>query len=161
MKIHDVLRDIAQGLGCSFMYESRLSANNLLDAFRRDPQSHEMVLPDGMTFPVMLYVQAVDGSLSVNAHGAVIDSPECDVCFMLPMPFQARGPETVKIAEELNRLAVAFVHAVNSCPWLQPIAGPLRYSLAYDDYDANLCVLTLTLTLTEAVGSCPPGCSTF
>lgn len=161
MKIHDILRGIAQELGCSFMYESRLSANNLLDAFRRDPESHEMVLPEGMTFPVMLYVQAIDGSFRVNAQGAVIDAPECDVCFMLPMPFQARGPETVKVAEELNRLAVSFVHAVNRCPWLQPIAGPIRYTLAYDDFDANLCVLTMNMTLTEAVGTCPSGCSTY
>lgn len=158
MKIHEILRDIAEGLGCSFMYESRLSANNLLDKFRRDPESREMVMADGLTFPVMLYVQAVDGELAVDANGAVHDAPTCTICFMEPMPFQARGPETLGVVDRLNALGVAFMHAVNGCPWLDPVSGPVRYSISYDSYDANLCVLTITLTLRQSVGQCPQSC---
>lgn len=159
MKIEEIVRSIAEGIGCSYVYESRLSANLVFDEFRRDDESEELVHPDGYTFPLLHFLQVTDGTLKVSeATGQIRDASQCVISFADAMPYQAEGRDTIPIVQRLADKAIEFVGAVNRCPLLMPISGDVRYEVAYDREDANLCIITISLTLEQSVGVCPSHC---
>ena len=62
--------------------------------------------------------------------------------------------EAQEIAERLKGLAVRFIVAVNESGFFVPVAGQINYRVAFDKMDANLCIVTLSLTLQEQAGVC-------
>ena len=70
------------------------------------------------------------------------------------MPFDYRGEEAQRIAERLKGIAMQFIERVNNCGFFVPVEGAVNYRVAFDKLDANLCVVTLEITLRELVGEC-------
>ena len=64
------------------------------------------------------------------------------------------GDTNQEIAERLKGLAVRFIVAVNESGFFVPVAGQINYRVAFDKMDANLCIVTLSLTLQEQAGVC-------
>ena len=65
-----------------------------------------------------------------------------------------RRAEAQEIAERLKGLAVRFIVAVNESGFFVPVDGQINYRVAFDKMDANLCIVTLSLTLQEQAGVC-------
>lgn len=65
-----------------------------------------------------------------------------------------KEPDAQEIAERLKGLAVRFIVAVNESGFFVPVAGQINYRVAFDKMDANLCIVTLSLTLQEQAGVC-------
>ena len=82
------------------------------------------------------------------------DAPSCLISFADAMPFDYKGAEAQEIAERLKGLAVRFIVAVNESGFFVPVSGHVNYRVAFDKMDANLCIVTLSLTLQEQAGVC-------
>lgn len=152
--VENKVRQIAEAMGLTYLCESWYRANQAFDRFRRQGDGREVTHPDGLRLPACLYVQPVAGYLNFTQQGFVRDAPSCLVSFADAMPFDYRGDEAQQIAERLKGLAVRFVAAVNESGFFVPVGGRVDYRVAFDKMDANLCILTLTLTLEEQTGAC-------
>lgn len=159
MKLNNIesrVKEIAEGMGLSYICETWTRANVVLDKFRRDQSSSgkPVVHKDGLKLPVCLYVQPVAGSLKFTELDMCKDAPVCSVSFADAMPFDYRGDEAQEIAERMKNVAANFVVRCNESGYFEQISGDVRYQIAFDKLDANLCIVTLQLTLVESVGVC-------
>ena len=159
MKLNNIeskVAAIAEEMGLSFICETWTRANVVLDKFRRDTSApnRPVVNRDGLTLPVCLYVQPVAGSLKFTNLGMCKDAPSCSISFADAMPFDYRGDEAQDIADRLKNLAADFVVRCNRSGYFEQISGDVQYQIAFDRMDANLCIVTLRLSLIDAVGVC-------
>lgn len=152
--IEQKIGEIAASLGLSYLCESWCRANEAFDSFRRTGEDKAVRHPGGSTLPACLYVQPVSGGLVFTKLGTVQDAPSCLICFADAMPYDYKGVEAQEIAERMKALAVQFISAVNACGFFAPVSGRVNYRVAFDKMDANLCIVTLDVTLQEQVGSC-------
>lgn len=152
--IENKVKEIAESLGLTYLCESWHRANQAFDRFRRQGEERELKHPDGLTLPACLYVQPVSGFFNFTSQGFVRDAPACLIAFADAMPFDYRGADVQEIAERLKALAVQFVVAVNESGYFLPVGGQVNYRVAFDKMDANLCIVTLSLTLQEQTGAC-------
>lgn len=154
MTIEGKVREIVGAMGLSYACETWARANVVFDRFRRVGTERRVEDPEGMALPACLYVQPVSGSLHFEPSGRVTDAPACLIAFADAMPFDYRGEEAQRIAERLKGIAMQFIERVNNCGFFVPVEGAVNYRVAFDKLDANLCVVTLEITLRELVGEC-------
>jgi hypothetical protein len=167
--VENKVKEIAEAMGLTYLCESWFRANQAFDRFRRQGESREVTHPDGLTLPACLYVQPVAGTirsasssilctvagfLNFTSQGFVRDAPSCLISFADAMPLDYKGADAQEIAERLKGLAVRFIVAVNESGFFVPVAGQINYRVAFDKMDANLCIVTLSLTLQEQAGVC-------
>ena len=152
--VENKVKEIAEAMGLTYLCESWFRANQAFDRFRRQGDRREVTHPDGLTLPACLYVQPVAGFLNFTSQGFVRDAPSCLISFADAMPLDYKGAEAQEIAERLKGLAVRFIVAVNESGFFVPVAGQINYRVAFDKMDANLCIVTLSLTLQEQAGVC-------
>ena len=152
--VENKVKEIAEAMGLTYLCESWFRANQAFDRFRRQGESREVTHPDGLTLPACLYVQPVAGFLNFTSQGFVRDAPSCLISFADAMPLDYKGADAQEIAERLKGLAVRFIVAVNESGFFVPVAGQINYRVAFDKMDANLCIVTLSLTLQEQAGVC-------
>lgn len=152
--VENKVKEIAEAMGLTYLCESWFRANQAFDRFRRQGENCEVTHPDGLTLPACLYVQPVTGFLNFTPQGFVRDAPSCLISFADAMPFDYKGAEAQEIAERLKGLAVRFIVAVNESGFFVPVDGQINYRVAFDKMDANLCIVTLSLTLQEQAGVC-------
>lgn len=152
--IENKVKVIAESLGLTYLCESWHRANQAFDRFRRQGPEREVTHPDGLTLPACLYVQPVSGYFNFTSQGFARDAPACLIAFADAMPFDYRGADAQEIAERLKALAVQFIVAVNESGYFLPVGGQVNYRVAFDKMDANLCIVTLSLTLQEQTGTC-------
>ena len=131
--VENKVKEIAEAMGLTYLCESWFRANQAFDRFRRQGESREVTHPDGLTLR---------------------DAPSCLISFADAMPLDYKGAEAQEIAERLKGLAVRFIVAVNESGFFVPVAGQINYRVAFDKMDANLCIVTLSLTLQEQAGVC-------
>lgn len=156
-RIEKKVAEIAAKMGLSYICETWTRANVVLDRFRRDTSDPKRPVRDNkneLALPVCLYVQPVAGSLKFDNLGMCKDAPVCSVSFGDAMPFDYHGDVAQEIAERLKSTAAAFIVECNKSGFFEPISGDVRYQIAFDRMDANLCFVTLQLTLVESVGVC-------
>lgn len=152
--VENKVKEIAEAMGLTYLCESWHRANQAFDRFRRQGAEREVTHPDGLTLPACLYVQPVSGFLNFTSQGFVRDAPACLISFADAMPFDYKGADVQEIAERLKDLAVQFIIAVNESGFFVPVGGQVNYRVAFDKMDANLCIVTLSLTLQEQAGAC-------
>lgn len=144
MTVEQKVKEIAEGMGATYLCDTWVSANERLDRYRRE----------GKSFPVCQYVQPVNGSLVFTPQGMVQDAPSCFIAFADLMDFQAKGEESQVIVERLKGMCVEFIERANKSQFFKSISGSVAYRVAYDDMDMNLCIVYMELTLQERVGQC-------
>lgn len=147
------IKRIAEGMGLDYIIETLSRANQVLDRYRRRADKR-VTAEDGHSLPVCIYLQPERGTLNITERGRVTDAPACLVAFADEMPFDFSGEEAQAVAERMKVLAEDFIRRVNQSALLKPIAGNISYSISYDRLDANLCVVTITAVIEEAVGRC-------
>ena len=134
--VENKVKEIAEAMGLTYLCESWFRANQAFDRFRRQGES------------------PVAGFLNFTSQGFVRDAPSCLISFADAMPLDYKGADAQEIAERLKGLAVRFIVAVNESGFFVPVAGQINYRVAFDKMDANLCIVTLSLTLQEQAGVC-------
>jgi hypothetical protein len=153
MSVEKEIKRIIDGMGLDYIIETLPRANKVLDRYRRRADKR-VKADDGHTLPVGIYIQPKNGTLNVSSQGRITDAPSCLISFADEMPFDFKGEEAQEVAERMKALCEEFVREVNSSDVLKPIAGNVAYDIVYDSLDANLCVVTMRVTLEEAYGRC-------
>lgn len=111
------------------------------------------VIADKVTQPSIVYVLPASGDLNINARRQrIYDYPETMLAFLAPADFDFDGSENDDIIENMKRLAVSFITALNLSGMFEPIEGTLHYSVAYDMLDDNVTGIIIEPQLKETCG---------
>lgn len=106
---------------------------------------------DGIEKPTIVYVLPASGDLNFS-WSEVKDYPEAQICFLAPTEFDFEGVENDHIVEQMKRLCIRFVKALNGSGYFSQIEGKLPYKVLYDHLDANVTGVVITPTLEEEKG---------
>lgn len=109
------------------------------------------VAMDNITEPTIVYVLPPSGKLDFN-YAMVKDYPETQIGFIAPTDFDFDGTENDNIIEQMKRLAIRFVKALNASEQFEIIEGKQPYQVVYDHLDQNVTGIVLSLPLEEVDG---------
>lgn len=104
-----------------------------------------------ITKPTIVYVLPPSGKLNFT-YAKVYDTPETQIGFLAPTDFDFEGDKNDGIIEEMKRLAIRFVKALNESEMFELIEGNVPYQLVYDYLDQNMTGIIITLKLKEEEG---------
>lgn len=106
---------------------------------------------DHIEKPTIVYVLPPSGTLTFKWN-EVKDAPNTQIAFVCVTNFDFDGSENDGIIEEMKRLAIRFVKALNKSELFETIDGDVLYQVLYDHLDQNVTGIVLTLTLEEVKG---------
>lgn len=113
--------------------------------------SQANVAMDAITKPSVVYVLPPSGKLDFS-YARVKDYPETQIGFLAPTDFDFDGTENDNIIEQMKRLAIKFVKALNASKGFELIEGKQPYQVVYDFLDQNVTGIVLNLPLEEVDG---------
>lgn len=113
--------------------------------------SQANVAMDAITKPSVVYVLPPSGKLDFS-YARVKDYPETQIGFLAPTDFDFDGTENDNIIEQMKRLAIKFVKALNTSKCFELIEGKQPYQVVYDFLDQNVTGIVLNLPLEEVDG---------
>lgn len=113
--------------------------------------SQANVAIDSITKPSVVYVLPPSGKLDFG-YARVKDFPETQIAFLSPTDFDFDGTENDNIIEQMKRLAIKFVKALNASEYFEVIEGKHPYQVVYDFLDQNVTGVVLNLPLEEVEG---------
>lgn len=113
--------------------------------------SQANVAMDAITKPSVVYVLPPSGKLDFS-YARVKDYPETQIGFLAPTDFDFDGTENDNIIEQMKRLAIKFVKALNASKCFELIEGKQTYQVVYDFLDQNVTGIVLNLPLEEVDG---------
>ena len=113
--------------------------------------SQANVAMDAITKPSVVYVLPPSGKLDFS-YARVKDYPETQIGFLAPTDFDFDGTENDNIIEQMKRLAIKFVKALNASKCFELIEGKQPYQVVYDFLDQNVTGIVLNLPLEEVDG---------
>lgn len=113
--------------------------------------SQANVAMDAITKPSVVYVLPPSGKLDFR-YARVKDYPETQIGFLAPTDFDFDGTENDNIIEQMKRLAIKFVKALNTSKCFELIEGKQPYQVVYDFLDQNVTGIVLNLPLEEVDG---------
>lgn len=113
--------------------------------------SQANVAMDAITKPSVVYVLPPSGKLDFS-YARVKDYPETQIGFLAPTDFDFDGTENDNIIEQMKRLAIKFIKALNASEYFELIEGKQPYQVVYDFLDQNVTGIVLNLPLEEVDG---------
>lgn len=113
--------------------------------------SQTNVAMDDIDMPTIVYVLPPSGKLDFG-YARVKDYPETQIGFLCPTDFDFDGTENDNIIEQMKRLAIRFIKALNASEMFELIEGKQPYQVVYDKLDQNVTGIVLTLPLEEVEG---------
>lgn len=113
--------------------------------------SQANVAMDAITKPSVVYVLPPSGKLDFS-YARVKDYPETQIGFLAPTDFDFNGTENDNIIEQMKRLAIKFIKALNASKCFELIEGKQPYQVVYDFLDQNVTGIVLNLPLEEVDG---------
>lgn len=131
-KIHKIV----DTLGVNYMFKNWAQANVEVDKV------------DG---PAVIYILPPSGELDFH-YSSVKDYPQSQIAFVASTEFDFEGEENDNIIEQMKRLCIRFVKALNESGLFEPIDGRLRYRVLYDHFDQNVTGIVITPPLIEEEG---------
>ena len=96
--------------------------------------SQANVAMDAITKPSVVYVLPPSGKLDFS-YARVKDYPETQIGFLAPTDFDFDGTENDNIIEQMKRLAIKFIKALNASKCFELIEGKQPYQVVYDFLD--------------------------
>lgn len=131
------IRDIVQKMGgVNYLFMNWAQANEKIDHI------------DG---PTIIYVLPPSGELDFH-YTSVKDYPQSQIAFVASTEFDFEGTENDNIIEQMKRLCIRFVKAVNESGMFAEIEGRLPYRVLYDYFDQNVTGIVITPPLEEEEG---------
>ena len=113
--------------------------------------SQANVAMDAITKPSVVYVLPPSGKFDFR-YARVKDYPETQIGFLAPTDFDFDGTENDNIIEQMKRLAIKFIKALNASKCFELIEGKQPYQVVYDFLDQNVTGIVLNLPLEEVDG---------
>lgn len=117
--------------------------------FKNWAQANEEI--DRLVGPTVIFVLPPSGTLNIH-YSQVRDYPECQIAFVTSTDFDFEGAENDNLVEQMKRLCVRFLVAINHSGLFEPIEGAVTYRVLYDTFDENVTGIAITLTLQEEEG---------
>lgn len=114
---------------------------------------------DKVDKPTIVYVLPPSGTLNFS-WSRVKDAPNAQIAFMTPTEFDFDGEENEDLIEQMKRLCIRFIQAVNNSGMFDQIEGNVPYRVLYDHLDQNVTGIIIEPTLKEEDGiwiCCEPG----
>lgn len=131
------IRDIVQKMeGVNYLFMNWSQANEKIDHI------------DG---PTIIYVLPPSGELDFH-NSSVKDYPQSQIAFVASTEFDFEGEENDNIIEQMKRLCIRFIKAVNDSELFEQIEGRLPYRVLYDYFDQNVTGIVITPPLEEEEG---------
>lgn len=106
---------------------------------------------DKVKMPTIIYVLPPSGTLNFSWR-EVLDRPNAQIAFVAPTDFDFDGDENDGIIEEMKRLCIRFIKAVNESVYFEEYEGDLPYQVLYDHLDQNVTGIVISPTLKELEG---------
>lgn len=117
--------------------------------FKNWAQANEEI--DRVVGPTVIYVLPPSGDFYLH-YSTVKDYPECQIAFVTATNFDFEGSENDNLIEQMKRLCVRFLLALNHSGLFELIEGTVPYKVLYDTFDENVTGIVVTLTLREEQG---------
>lgn len=106
---------------------------------------------DRIEGPTIIYVLPPSGELEFK-WSQVKDIPSVQIAFVAPTDFDFGSEENDNIIEQMRRLCIKFVLAINESELFAKIEGRLEYRVLYDYFDQNVTGIVITPPLVEENG---------
>lgn len=108
---------------------------------------------DRIDKPTIVYVLPPSGDFYISSHLQEIrDFPEAQIAFLSRTDFDFECDENDAIVEQMKRLCIRFIKALNNSGYFAYIEGKLPYQVLYDKLDDNVTGIVITPTLEEEEG---------
>lgn len=136
------IASIVEGLDVGYLYANWAQVNVDID---------QMLM--NLERPVVVYTLPASGTLDVSlTRGRAYDYPTTLMSFFTPSDFDFDGVANNDSVENMKRLALKFINAVNESGEFEAIEGPIGYRVHVDYLDANVTGVSIEITLKEREG---------
>lgn len=133
-KVRKIVESLGEGV--SYQFCNWAQANVELDKIKN---------------PTIVYVLPASGKLLFTWR-EVLDRPNAQIAFVSPTDFDFDGAENDCIVEEMKRLCIRFVKALNESGYFDEIEGDQDYQVLYDHLDVNVTGIVISPVLKEVEG---------
>lgn len=133
-KIHSIVESM--GADVEYLFMNWAQANVAIDRIEK---------------PTIIYVLPPSGSLFFE-WARVKDKPEAQIAFVCSTEFDFEGEANDDVIEQMKRLCVKFVKALNGSGLFKQIEGKLPYQVLYDHLDQNVTGIVIEPLLEEEEG---------
>lgn len=133
-KVRKIVESLGEGI--SYQFCNWAQANVELDKIKKT---------------TIVYVLPASGKLLFTWR-QVLDRPSTQIAFVSPTDFDFDGAENDSIVEEMKRLCIRFVKALNESGYFEEIEGEQDYQVLYDHLDVNVTGIVISPILKELEG---------
>lgn len=133
-KIHRIVDSMGDGVAYQFMNWAQ--ANVELDKVDK---------------PSVIYILPPSGDLDFG-WAQVKDRPDAQIAFLAPTDFDFEGEANDDIIEQMKRLCIRFIKALNESDLFEKIEGKQKYRVLYDYLDRNVTGIVIEPKLKEEEG---------
>lgn len=138
MTYQDKLKEVAESLGVSFVFQDWTTAN---------------VEIDKTPLPAVIYVLPASGSLNFKS-GFIRDNQNGILAFIDKVVLDADGVENDNIVDRMKRLAMEYIVKLNATRYFEALDGVLPYRTIYSELNANVSGISFEVSLKEVKGIC-------
>lgn len=137
MTVQEKIKSVLEGIGENYLYDSYYLANMRLDK---------------MSFPVVLNVLPISGSLTVSGR-QIKESVNCLIAFMEKCNLDENGEDMDVLMEKCKTRAKRFILELYNTDYFdsRQITN-ISYQNDYGTFDVHACSVILQCTLVETVG---------
>lgn len=138
MTVQDKLKQIAESLGVSFVFEDWTMAN---------------VEIDNQPLPAVVYVLPASGELNFK-NGNIRDHQNGMLAFLDKVALDSNGQDNECVVDRMKSLAMTFIVKLNQTGYFEPLGGVMKYQVAYNKLNAVTSGIVFEVTLKEITGIC-------
>lgn len=108
---------------------------------------------DKIKKPTIVYVLPPSGDFYFfSQRQEVRDYPEAQIAFLCSTEFDFECEENDALVEQMKRLCIRFIQALNKSGYFAEIEGKVPYQVLYDHLDDNVTGIVITPKLEEEEG---------
>lgn len=138
MTVQDKLKQVAESLGVSFVFEDWTQAN---------------VEIDNKPLPAVVYVLPASGELDFK-NGNIRDNQNGMLAFLDKVELNGNGQDNDSVVDRMKSLAMRFIVKLNETGYFEPLGGVMKYQVAYNKLNAVTSGIVFEVTLKEITGIC-------
>ncbi|WP_290381185.1 hypothetical protein [uncultured Duncaniella sp.] len=106
---------------------------------------------DKINKPTIVYILPPSGDFYIGRQ-EIKDYPEAQIAFVCSTEFDFESDENDALVEQMKRLCMRFINAINESGYFVQLEGKLPYQVLYDHLDENVTGVVITPILEEEEG---------
>lgn len=138
MMVQDKLKQIAESLGVSFVFDDWTTANIEIDS---------------QPLPVVVYVLPASGELDFK-NGNIRDNQNGMLAFLDKVTLDSNGQDNDCVVDRMKSLAMNFIVKLNQTRYFESLGGVIKYKVVYNKLNAVTSGIVFDVTLKEMTGIC-------